>query len=79
VESGFSPFGLLFIDFIKELESEAVFFRVRFTFESNWCLGEIDFFVGNVSEFNNKEDSVFSLSPLNDWMTKNMKSRVTAW
>ena len=35
MESSFSPFGLLFIDFIEELESEAVFFRVRFTFEIN--------------------------------------------
>ncbi len=78
MKSCLGPFGLLFVDFIEELHCEAVCFLVTFSFKCDCRLSKIDFFLTNVSELNLYENSVFSLSPLNERMTKNMILFLTA-
>lgn len=79
MESGFGPLGLLFVDFIKELKREAVFFGVALPFESDVGWGEINFLVADVLKLDLQKHSVFSLSPLDKRMPMNKLIVFTAF
>lgn len=69
METGFSPFRLLRINSIKKFKIEWIFLVITDSMKCNSSFSEIDFLLLNIPKANFNEDSIFSLSPLENWMT----------
>ena len=68
LEAGFAPLRFILFDWIKELDDELVFFAMRVALKIERVSFEIDFLIGDVSETQCDEDSLFSLGPSDSWM-----------